>query len=192
MTSPTLIKYGRKMAVSVHRCFVVAVPNELTCCILRQRQKVSKDTVRLDIPVDIATQSLILRALSMEAPVASICWIRLSIARNGTRLTPSLLSSSSVSLMGIFRLGFCFTSISDESLSSTSSSSDDELELDELSALRRKRDMTGFEAVATGFAGASSSSPLVRSSSSDSDSESESETPACLKKRGIVEGKRLS
>jgi hypothetical protein len=119
-------------------------------------------------------QSLILRALSMALPVASISLNRFSWA---DRMRMPGFSSSSLS-----------SSPSDLSSLSPSPSSSSLLSLLESPAPLRKRFMpVGFAAGAAGLMTGPSSSEDMSSSSEDCVSESESElSPACLKNLDIV------
>lgn len=136
---------------------------------------------RVCIPLDIATQSLILSAFSISFPVAFIS----SNLRSEALfiLTPGVSASSESSSPDSSRRGRP-DRLGGASLSLSLSSSESE-SLESEPAVRKNRDMAGLaEEDGTGFEG-TSSSPLDMSSSSDSE-DSESESPACLKNRDIV------
>lgn len=134
-----------------------------------------------DAPLEIATQSLILTALSIVFPHASISSSRLSRALFTTRVASSSLSSPSLSVRRNLLLRCCWPSSWLISLSSSESLSESS-ESEPLPPVRRKRDMAGFAAGAL----AAPSSSLDMSSSSEEDSESLSLSPACRKNRDIV------
>src|SRR6266446_2712604 len=152
-----------------------------------ERRDVCRSTWNSDLPLEIVIQSLILRALSMAFPVASISSRRLSRALFTTRFTSSSLSSSSESRrkrdFGFSPL--CITPSSSDS--SSSSDSEEEEEESEALAVRRNRDIAGLAGVA-GLVGDASSSELRRDSSESDDSESES--AACLKNRDMMVRKK--
>lgn len=125
-----------------------------------------------NIPLEIATQSLILSALSMTFPVASISSRRLSCALS-TRWTFSSSSSSSPDL---------FSSSESESESESLSSL-----LSLLSEPVMRNLLIPMAFPGTACFGAWPSSPDDMDSSDSEDEESESESLAVLKNRDMIE-----